>query len=1400
MNYPQHLFEVCWEVCNKIGGIHTVVNTKAPYVREVLGESYILIGPDLWRESGDHPEFNEKPELFKQWKMQALKEDIRVRTGYLKNQPEQKIILIDFTSLFIKKDEIFSKLWEKFKLDSLSGQWDYIEPALFGYAAGMAIESFCKFHLSARDKIIAHFHEWMTGAGILYLKEHTPYIVTTFTTHATIMGRSIAGNNRPLYENIKDIKPELTAIEFNLSSKYSLEKLSAQNADAFTTVSNITDKECKHFLGKSADHITPNGFDNKIIPDSNKLEEIRSTSRHLLIDVAKAVSGKNISNNAFIIGTSGRYEFRNKGLDVYLDSLWEIANNNPDKDIIGYIMVPAANIGPDKKVCEILNNPNNISQAETDNILTHYLHNPESDPIVVQVNQREKLKNLSIIFAPTYLDGKDGIFNLEYYDVLPGFDITIFASYYEPWGYTPMESIAYKVPTVTTSLSGFGTWIQEKYPEGNKAVAVIKRDDNDTLTIVNDIANAVTDVLKSLLEEYLKIREIAEETTTTVLWKNLIKHYFSAYDIALNKLNDRIESIKLYQQKEYVPKYYDRENTPHWRNIEVSASVPDQFAKLSKLAENIWWSWNFDAVKLFKYIDHKLWRKSRYNPIILLKDVSSDRFNELAEDLEFIQLYNDVVKQFEEYMAEKTHQTPPRIAYFCMEYGFNDNIKIFSGGLGILAGDYLKEASDYNANIIGVGLLYRHGYFKQKLSPYDEQLEEYIPQNFSNLPVKPVLDNNENWKEISVVFPGRTIFARIWELAVGRNLLYLLDTDYEKNDDEDRKITHQLYGGDSEHRFKQEMILGVGGIRLIRLLDIKPDIYHVNEGHAAFIGLERLRVLMQLRSLTFSEALDVIRSSTLFTTHTPVPAGHDAFAEDLLRSYMAHYPSRFNITWEEFMNLGKAEPTDEKFSMSFLAANMAQEINGVSMLHGKVSRNIFQRLYKDFLPEELHIGYVTNGVHYNTWTSKSWHNLYRKYMGNNQNEWLEDSDKWKSIYNIPDDEIWKIRQEQRSDLVDYLHKRIRRNWIRRYENPKNMIKVLENLNENTLTIGFARRFATYKRAHLLFKNTERLRELVNNKERPIQFIFAGKAHPNDKAGKDLIKHIIDISKQPEFLGKIIFLENYDINLARKLVQGVDIWLNTPTRPLEASGTSGMKVVLNGGLHFSVIDGWWVEGYKKKAGWALSQNRTYDNQEFQNDLDSETLYSMFENEIIPLFYKRNSEIPTDWIQFIKKSLAEVAPQFTTRRMIKDYYDKYYKLLYQRSLIFRENNYEKTVQLNKWKKLLSSLWSGIQANSIDIITPENKTKTGDDITIKLEIFLNGIAPEDIRLELLLTEEFNNDVSLLAIEQGELIPKGNNIFESTINAKLKDPGTINYTLRIVPYNALLPYKADFNLVKWL
>ncbi len=1406
MKIPHYLFETSWEVCHKVGGIHTVLSTKASIIQQSkhgdLGDRYIFIGPDLWRDESSNPEFTEIPELFREWKQVAAAEGLRIKIGYWQIDKSQIAILVDFTVLFEKKDIIFKELWETYKLDSISGQWDYIEPALFGYAAGMVIESFTNFYLHIRERAVAHFHEWMTGAGVLYLKKHAPQVGCIFTTHATVLGRCLAGNGRNLYNNLENFQPDYAASEFNVVPKYSLEKSAAEHADCFTTVSEITASECTKMLGKTPDIVTPNGFNLDIVPSAEVIAKQRSECKTILVKLAEILHGKSNYAKTLMVGTSGRYEFRNKGIDMFIDSLCVAATSLPETRMLAYVLVPAYNLGPDKEIQCIMSGENTEAGFAKGRICSHILHDYENDPLIRRISNCRVPENLQFVFIPSYLHGNDGIINRTYYEVLTALDLTLFASYYEPWGYTPLESIAYYVPTVTTSLAGFGAWIQKNYLQGNPACCVIERDDNNYSYACNDLEKHILYLGGLNRDEHEALRIQAYETSKIALWTKLADHYFEAFEICLQQVENRKESFIHLKQTEYLPHFHIETNQPDWQTIEVAASLPDKFAKLRDISMNIWWSWNYEAIEMFRYIDEELWEKWRYNPITLLKDVSEMRFAELIEDQVFDKMYQNISTLFDAYMAEKSNQKSPRIAYFSMEYGFNDNLKIFSGGLGILAGDYLKEASDSNVDLVGIGLLYRHGYFRQKLSIHGEQLSEYMPQRFGNLPVNPVRDAEGHWQEISVALPGRMVYARIWSVNVGRNILYLLDTDYDKNANNDREITYQLYGGDNENRLRQEMILGLGGIRLIRLLNIRPEVYHVNEGHAAFIGLERLKVMMHERGLTFTEALDYIRSSTLFTTHTPVPAGHDVFDEDLLRKYMSHYPARFNISWDDFLNFGKATPADKKFSMSYLAANFAQEINGVSLLHGQVSREIFHNLYHDFLPEELHISYATNGVHFSSWTAPKWQEFYKTHLGNDIHEWLSDSDRWKALVNVPDAEIWKLREEQRIILIDYLHKRIRKHWISRFENPKNMISVLDNLKPEALTIAFARRFATYKRAHLLFKNLPRLAEIVNNPDYPVQFIFAGKAHPNDKAGQDMIKRIVETSKKPEFLGKIVFLENYDISLAQKLVQGVDIWLNTPTRPLEASGTSGMKAVLNGVLHYSVLDGWWVEGYKKGAGWALPKERTYQNQDFQDELDSESIYATLENEIIPMFYQRNPDgIPIKWISYIKKSISEVAPQFTTRRMINDYFSRFYNKLYTRSLNMKSDAYSPLSELNKWKKYIASRWKEVKLVSVDTHKPErDPAQTGDVIIMDIVLNLNGILVNDVRLELIITENFIGRRELINIEEAQLIQASNGTHHYRISTRLHEPGTINYALRIVPHHPLLPYKADFNMVKWL
>ena len=660
-------------------------------------------------------------------------------------------------------------------------------------------------------------------------------------------------------------------------------------------------------------------------------------------------------------------------------------------------------------------------------------------------------------------------------------------------------------------------------------------------------------------------------------------------------------------------------NTPNWKEVTVKSRIPEELEKLSEIARNIWWAWNFEATELFRDLDPELWKECGQNPVLLLERMSYEKLEALAKDKVILRRMNEVYTKFRDYMDVKPDEQRPSIAYFSMEYGLSSVLKIYSGGLGVLAGDYLKEASDSNVDLCAVGFLYRYGYFTQTLSMDGQQIANYEAQNFGQLPIERVMDANGQPLIVDVPYLDYFVHANVWRVNVGRISLYLLDTDNEMNSEFDRPITHQLYGGDWENRLKQEILLGIGGILTLKALGIKKDVYHCNEGHAALINVQRICDYVAT-GLTFDQAIELVRASSLYTVHTPVPAGHDYFDEGLFGKYMGGYPSRMGITWDDLMDLGRNNPGDkgERFCMSVFACNTSQEVNGVSWLHGKVSQEMFSSIWKGYFPEESHVGYVTNGVHFPTWSATEWKELYFKYF--NENFWFDQSNPkiWEAIYNVPDEEIWKTRMTMKNKLVDYIRKSFRDTWLKNQGDPSRIVSLMDKINPNALLIGFGRRFATYKRAHLLFTDLDRLSKIVNNPDYPVQFLFTGKAHPHDGAGQGLIKRIIEISRRPEFLGKIIFLENYDMQLARRLVSGVDIWLNTPTRPLEASGTSGEKALMNGVVNFSVLDGWWLEGYREGAGWALTEKRTYQNQEHQDQLDAATIYSILETEILPLY--------------------------------------------------------------------------------------------------------------------------------------------------------------------------------------
>ena len=844
-------------------------------------------------------------------------------------------------------------------------------------------------------------------------------------------------------------------------------------------------------------------------------------------------------------------------------------------------------------------------------------------------------------------------------------------------------------------------------------------------------------------------------------------------------------------------------NTPNWKEVTVKSRVPAELEKLSELARNIWWAWNYEATELFRDLDPTLWKEAGQNPVLLLERMSYEKLEALSKDKVILKRMNDVYAKFRDYMDVTPDNKRPSVAYFSMEYGLNHVLKIYSGGLGVLAGDYLKEASDSNVDLCAVGFLYRYGYFTQTLSMDGQQIANYEAQNFGQLPIDRVMDADGKPLVVDVPYMDYYVHANVWRVNVGRVSLYLLDTDNEMNSEFDRPITHQLYGGDWENRLKQEILLGIGGMLTLKALGIKKDIYHCNEGHAALINVQRICDYVAT-GLTFNQAIELVRASSLYTVHTPVPAGHDYFDEGLFGKYMGGYPVKMGISWDDLMDLGRNNPGDkgERFCMSVFACNTSQEVNGVSWLHGKVSQEMFSSIWKGYFPEESHVGYVTNGVHFPTWSATEWKQLYAKYF--NENFLYDQSNPkiWEAIYNVPDEEIWKTRVTMKNKLVDYIRKQFRETWLKNQGDPSRIVSLLDKINPNALLIGFGRRFATYKRAHLLFTDLERLSKIVNNPDYPVQFLFTGKAHPHDGAGQGLIKRIVEISQRPEFLGKIIFLENYDMQLARRLVTGVDIWLNTPTRPLEASGTSGEKALMNGVLNFSVLDGWWLEGYREGAGWALTEKRTYQNQEHQDQLDAATIYSILETEILPLYYARNKKGYSEgWIKSVKNSIAQIAPHYTMKRQLDDYYSKFYCKEAKRFKELSANDNAKAKEIAAWKEEVVAKW-----DSIEIVSKEREAdiaqgdiESGKEYTITVVVDEKGLN-DAVGLELVTTYTTPEGTQhVYSVEPFSVIKKEGDLYTFQAKHSLSNAGSFKVAYRMFPKNQDLPHRQDFCYVRW-
>ena len=1404
----KYLFEVSWEVCNMVGGIHTVLKLKSSEAKAAFGDNYFLIGP-LLKNNTDFEETDEPD--WADIQADLASKGLGCKLGRWRIPSNPKAILVDFRNRYTP-DKVLFNYWQQFGVDSLSGGWDYVEPVLFSTACGEVIESIHSTLNLENEPVVAHFHEWMTGGGLLYLKKNVPEIGTVFTAHATNLGRAMASSGKNFYSVEIDAVAE--SKQFGVQAKVSLETTCAREADVFTTVSEVTAEESAVILQARPHFVVSNGLDGERLPDFDQEREKGHAKRKELLELASRFLQRDLPKNTRLFMTSGRYEYHNKGYDVLLEALAKLDEEVRDDitipPIIVWFLIATENQG---KV-EI------GSDGDKDPMLTHYLNHVADDPIV-NTCQRLGLTNrkenkVQVIFTPAYLDGNDGIINTPYNRLLPAFDLGVFPSYYEPWGYTPLESIAAGVPTITSDLAGFGRWVRDIDRDRGNSVVVIERAGRNDEEVAGDLLSALGTTMRLGGQGLNLLRANARKIAERADWKLFYKGYLDAYETAWNMVDKRLNTLDTSSFSENLFISYKREDGPgpHYQTFTVAPALPQALSGLRDIAENMWWAWHPEAQSLFEEIDAEHWESCNHNPIKLLSLLDPKDIEKKVDDRVFLAKYEKVHEEFRTYMESSGREFQEKklvdesspIVYFSMEFGLHECLPIYSGGLGVLAGDHLKAASDLNIPLIGIGMLYKQGYFTQRIDMDGNQLENYPHLDTAVLPVTPVLLPDGQEARISVQLGDRKVLARVWLVKVGRVSLYLFDSDVDENRIRDRSISSRLYGGDRTTRIEQEILLGLGGVQLMEdILKKTPSVYHLNEGHCGFALFERIRRFIE-KGLDFQEAREAVKATSVFTTHTPVPAGNEEFDHRLLANYFTDFAPKMNTTFEQLLEMGLSRPggEGEPFSMTVLALKLTCQANAVSKLHGVVCREMWRGVWRDVALEEVPIGAITNGVHLTSWIGKNMRNLLGQYLKLDWDQNHDDEMIWERVDAIPNEMLWYEHMSQKENLIETVKQKIMNDYVTRGESAALISDTLKQLDPRALTFGFARRFATYKRATLLFQNRDSLVKLLNNPDRPVQILFAGKAHPADPQGKALIRRIIEESRSDEFRGKIIYLENYDMALGRLLTQGVDVWLNTPIRPHEASGTSGMKTVANGGLNCSVLDGWWDEAYEPGKGWAIHSPSFFMSDKHKNEMDTAALMSILEHEIVPLYYDMNDRgVPVGWIKNVKSAMKSFAPYFSTMRMVDQYQEKMYLPTAARGRELLADNAQGIKKLTEWKRRLSARFSTVQIDDIKVSINNNQSVDGQVASIEISMVVTPgkLRPEELHAELVIGlgdgERFNEDPAVVPF--ADMVPSGANQLGFNLSHPISRSGGFMYAIRVVPYHALLARTQETGLVLW-
>ncbi len=1414
----KYLFEVSWEVCNMVGGIHTVIRSKATQAVNDYGDNYFLLGPML-ENNADFEESDD--DAYRALRPMLEEKGLICKLGRWKTEGHPRVILVHFKDRY-DSGKLLYQYWQRFGVNSMGSKWDYIEPVIFATACGEVIETIHETLLTSEDTAAAHFHEWMSGAGLLHLKKTTPEIGTVFTTHATVLGRAMCGAGIDIYSADVDVDPAREASNYGVSAKASLEGVCAREADIFTTVSNVTADESLKMIGVRPHYLVYNGISTEALGTLQSIRHNVAETRQKVFSLASTFLGCQLPENTRLWVTAGRYEYHNKGYDVVLESLArlnsELRENHDAPTVVSWFLIASGNDGLKESFrARLAGAP--MDEEDEPGILTHDLFNEQYDAIV-QTCHRLGLNNNSsskvkVIFSPLYINKEDGLFNTNYYQLLSSFDLGVFPSSYEPWGYTPMESIAVGVPTITSDVAGFGRWVRELNISVGDAVHVIERANKSFDSICDSLFSVLNQMVfthdSDVESMRLQARKIADSACWSSFYRNYQKSYIAASIIAEKRLNSLDTSA--FSDELFIAFKGAEGPGPHYRRLTVAPQLPEPFSKLGKLANNLWWAWHPEACELFEHLDPYLWNEVESNPVQFLERIHPSVLEEKVNDPVYLKKYNRLIDSFESYLAAPGRQydtggalsiTHP-IAYFSMEFCIHECLPIYSGGLGVLSGDHMKSASDLNLPLIGIGFFYKQGYFQQQIDINGMQVEHYPVMDPSGLPIQAVRDSNNQEVRIIVPLAGRDVTAKVWQVQVGRINLYLLDTDVEENHPDDRRISSKLYGGGKQMRIEQEIILGMGGVKLIEdKLGLKPQVYHLNEGHCGFLLFERIERLMK-EGLSFQEAREMVKASSVFTTHTPVPAGNETFDVDLMHKYFSDIPARLSITFDQLMEMGFSKPGEKNraFSMTVLALKLSSRANGVSKLHGKVCREMWQDVWKELDQDEVPITSITNGIHITSWIGEDVKRLLDQYLDINWDDNQDDPIVWMGIDKVPDEILWYEHRSQKKRLIEQLKEKLYTDYSRRGETPTFIKESIEGLNPDALTIGFARRFATYKRGTLLFKHRDALANLLSNPEKPIQILFAGKAHPADAQGKELIKKIIDESHTPEFKGKIFYLENYNMKLGRLLTQGVDVWLNTPVRPHEASGTSGMKVVPNGGINCSILDGWWDEGYDDDVGYAINCTATPIDRNHQDEMDNNALFNILMNEIAPEYYDRDKQnIPSSWVARMKAAYKKLVPVFSTMRMVDEYHTRLYIPTALRANQLRSDNYNGIAVLTDWKRSIKARFSTVQIDHVKIkgldgdMLPANTP-----LEVEMNVIPGKMKKEELRAELIIGqdagERFADEprtISMHPIESPDPT-----VFRYSLSHQLDFSGTFRYALRVVPTHPLLTCTQETGLVIW-